>query len=207
MLSIENPTHPASRSVFVLEADEKAPIRDKINRTQPINLQDFENTEFDRGASRVKELIWLVVKSFFFQFHFPMPSGLRRFLLRLFGARIGVGVIIRSGVNVTYPWRLKIGDYSWIGEDVFILSLAPVNIGSHTCISQRAFLCTGSHDFTKSTFDLVTRPITINSQSWIAANAFIGPGVEVPARSMVSAGQIVSSKTFRDSHADSEPAT
>ena len=87
-------------------------------------------------------------------------------------------------------WRLEIGDHVWIGDEVLILSLDKVRIGSNVCISQRAFLCTGSHDFRKETFDLVTEPITIGDGCWIAACAFIGPGAEVPAGTMVKAGQV-----------------
>ncbi len=112
-------------------------------------------------------------------------------MLRLFGARIGNGVVIRGNVNISFPWRLTIGDHVWIGEDVGILTLAPVLIESNVCISQRAYLCTGSHDFRSETFDLVTRPITIRSGSWIAAGAVILPGVEIGPHSLVAAGSVV----------------
>lgn len=79
----------------------------------------------------------------------------------------------------------------WLGEEVLILSLAPVVIESHVCISQRAFLCTGSHRFSTPKFDLVTKPITVRARSWIAAQAFIAPGVEIGPGSMVAAGSVV----------------
>lgn len=157
-----------------------------------IRLNTFDNRGFDRGASRFKELIWMVTKSFLFRFHFPIPSTIRVFILRLFGARVGQGVVIRSGVNITFPWRLKVGDYCWIGEDVTMLSLAMIEIGDHCCISQRAFLCTGSHDFRSESFDLICHPIEVQSHSWVAANAFLPPGSIVLEGTMVKAGQ-----TFR----------
>ncbi len=120
-----------------------------------------------------------------------MPSIWRVRLLRLFGARVGAGVVIRAGINITFPWRLTVGDYVWLGEEVMILSLAPVTIESNSCISQRAFLCTGSHNFRVPTFDLQTAPITIRAGTWIAAEAFIGPGVEIGASSVISAGTVI----------------
>jgi putative colanic acid biosynthesis acetyltransferase WcaF len=157
--------------------------------TSRIHLDQFNNRNFDRGAGRIKELFWMIVKAFCFQFHFPLPSRFRVWLLRRFGATIGAGVVIRSGVNVTYPWKLIVGDHCWIGEDVLILSLAEVHIGDHCCISQRAFLCTGSHDFKKASFDLITKPIHIEPHCWIAACAFIGPGCIVPSGTMVKANE------------------
>ena len=167
-----------------------------MNKQEPIRLDQFDNSNFDRGAGRLTELLWMMIKALFFQFHFPLPSRLRCTLLRCFGAKIGKTVVIRSGVNITYPWRLEIGDHCWIGEDVFILSLATVKIDNHTCISQRAFICTGSHDFSQPTFDLVTLPISIGAHCWIAAMAFVAPGTTIPPNTMVRAGETVSLKRF-----------
>ena len=112
-------------------------------------------------------------------------------LLRGFGAKIGSSVVIRENVNISMPWRLTIGDHVWIGEDVGILSLAQVSIGSNVCISQRAYLCTGSHDYRREDFKLITRPITIHEGTWVAAAAFIGPGVTIGAGAVVTAGSVV----------------
>jgi len=156
-----------------------------------MRLDRFDNSDFDRGASRLKEVLWWVIRSLLFAPWFPVPSFLKVFSLRLFGAVIGRGVVIRSRVNVTFPWNLRIGDHVWIGDEVLILSLAPVTIGSHVCISQRAFLCTGSHKFRSEAFDLVTRPIVIGEGSWVAANVFIGPGVTIASGSVCPAGSVV----------------
>ena len=161
-----------------------------------IDLSRFDNHDFARGASRAKELAWMLVRACFFYTRVPLPSSFRCWLLRMFGANIGKNVIIRSGVNISFPWRIEIGDHVWIGDDVFILSLANVKIGDHVCISHRAFLCTGSHDFSKPSFDLVTLPITIHSHSWIAAQAFVGPGTVIPEGTLVTAGQVVTHKSF-----------
>ncbi|MDB4508444.1 WcaF family extracellular polysaccharide biosynthesis acetyltransferase [Akkermansiaceae bacterium] len=152
-----------------------------------INLSKFNNSNFFRGAPKWKEALWWICRSLFFAPWFPIPSPVKVAFLRLFGAKVGAGVVIRSRVNITFPWKLEIGDHVWIGDEVMILSLDRVKIGSHVCISQRAFLCTGSHDFRKESFDLITKPIVIEDGCWICAQAFIGPGVTVPEGTMVKA--------------------
>ena len=156
-----------------------------------MDLSRYENSDFDRGVPLWKEVLWMLVRNQFFQTTVPWPSELRVMLLRAFGASIGNGVVIRAYVNISFPWRLKLGDHVWIGEDVGILSLAKVTIESHVCVSQRAYLCTGSHDYRREDFKLITRPITIRTGSWVAAAAFIGPGVEIGAGAVVAAGSIV----------------
>jgi putative colanic acid biosynthesis acetyltransferase WcaF len=156
-----------------------------------VNLSIYDNSDFDRGASPWKESVWYLVRWIFFQTSFPWPSGWRVALLRLFGAKIGQGVVVRANVNISFPWRLSIGDHVWIGEDVGILSLAPVTIESNVCISQRAYLCTGSHDFRREDFKLKVAPITVRTGSWVAAIAFVGPGVEIGPSAIVSAGSVV----------------
>lgn len=156
-----------------------------------MNASIYDNSDFDRGAPRWKEALWLLVRCVFFQTPLPWPSELRVALLRAFGARIGQGVVVRANVNISFPWKLTIGDHVWIGEDVGILSLAQVTIESNVCISQRAYLCTGSHDFRREDFKLKVAPITIRAGSWIAAGAIVLPGVEIGPDSLVSAGSVV----------------
>jgi putative colanic acid biosynthesis acetyltransferase WcaF len=156
-----------------------------------VRLSKYDNSDFDRGAPRWKEAAWYVVKAVFFLSIVPWPSSLRVALLRAFGATVGERVVIRSRVHITFPWRLNLGDDVWIGEEALLLTLASITIESDVCISHRAFLCTGSHNFRRETFDLITRPITIRRSCWIAATAFIAPGVEVGEGSLVSAGSVV----------------
>lgn len=155
-----------------------------------IDLSRFRNDGFERGAPVWKEAAWWVVRSLCFAPWFPVPSAIKVLLLRAFGATIGTGVVIRSRVNITFPWRFRCGDHVWIGDEVLILSLAEVTLGSHVCLSQRAFLCTGSHDFKSPGFDLITAPIEIGDSSWVAAQAFVGPGAVVPPGTMVKAGTV-----------------
>jgi putative colanic acid biosynthesis acetyltransferase WcaF len=117
-------------------------------------------------------------------------NSLKRLLLRLFGARVGVGVVIKPGVNIKYPWRLSIGDWSWIGEGVWIDNLADVTIGSHVCISQGAMLLTGNHDYKSNTFDLIIESIIIKDGCWIGARSTVCPGVHCGEHAVLAVGSI-----------------
>ena len=172
-----------------------------------MDLSRYSVAHFDRGASRLREMLWQVVSFPFFRLPCPLPSAVRVALLRAFGARIGNYAVVRAGVNITFPWRLEMGDHVWIGEEVTILSLARVTLGSHVCISQKAFLCTGSHDFSKETFDLQTRPITVGDHVWIAAQTFVAPGVKIGQGSMICAGSVVIESVPQRSIIRGNPAT
>lgn len=172
-----------------------------------MRLRDYTTGGFDRGQPIWFEMLWIVAKFLFFSSPIPWPSELRVMLLRLFGAKVGRGVVVRSQVNVTFPWRLTIGDDVWIGEEVLILSLAQVTIESDVCVSQRSFLCTGSHQFRGPNFDLVTRPIIVRSKSWVAAQVFVAPGVEIGPESMVSAGSVVLQNVPPKSMVQGNPAS
>jgi len=173
-----------------------------------MDLRAFETTKsrFDRGAPRWKEALWYATKMIFFLSSFPFPSKWKVRLLRWFGARIGRGVVIHPRVNITFPWRLEVGDHTWLGEEAFILTLDTVSIGSHCCISQRVFLCSGAHDFHSPTFDLKTAPIQVRDHCWIAAQAFLAPGVCVGEHSLVAAGSIVIDEIPAHSLAAGNPA-
>jgi putative colanic acid biosynthesis acetyltransferase WcaF len=156
-----------------------------------MKLANFKNRDFDRGANPLKELMWIVLRAIFFN-HFPFPTyGLRRTILSLMGGHIGQGVIIKPTVNVTFPWKLSIGDHCWIGEQAWLMNLSPITIGNNVCISQRAYLCGGNHDWSDPAFRFLDGPITIGDGVWICAQAFIGPGVTVGENSVVTAGSVV----------------
>jgi putative colanic acid biosynthesis acetyltransferase WcaF len=154
-----------------------------------VHLARFSNEQFSRGRPRLVEALWLLVQWALVSSWIP-GSAHRRWLLRAFGARVGRGVQIKPGVRVKFPWRLEIGDHSWIGEDVWIDNLAPVAIASDCCISQRAYLCTGSHDWSRPTFDLIVHPIEIKQAAWVAACSIVGPGVTVGEGAVLGLGSV-----------------
>lgn len=168
-------------------------------------LDLFENRNFVRGRPYIVEAAWILVSAAFVQGFIP-SSKLRKFCLRLFGAKIGHGVVIKTGVKVKFPWRLSIGDYCWIGESVWIDNLSYVNIGNHVCISQGAFLCTGSHDWGKNTFDLITKEINLKNGCWIGAMSKVCLGVTMGERSVLTIGSVAISDIPADNIVQGNPA-
>ena len=156
-----------------------------------MKLEMYDNSDFDRGAPRWKRGLWVIVRCFFFQNPCPWGSAFRSALLRAFGAKIGKGVGIGSNVNISFPWRLVVGDHVWIGDDVGILSLAQVTIESNVCVARRSSLCTGSHDVRREDFKLKVAPILIRTGSWIAIGSLILPGVTIGEGAVVSAASVV----------------
>ena len=155
-------------------------------------LDQFDASKgFSRGQSGLMVAVWYLLKCAFLLSALPWPSGLKLALLRVFGAKIGNGVVIKPRVNVHFPWKLEVGDHAWIGEEVFILNFEPVKIGAQACISQRAFLCTGNHDYRDPHFSYRNAPIMIGNGAWIGASVFVGPGVEVGDEAVLAAGSVV----------------
>ncbi len=120
-----------------------------------------------------------------------LPARRRPAMLRAFGARVGRGVVIRNGVRVHWPWKLSIGDHTWIGEGAWLLNLEPITIGDDVCVSQEAFLCTGRHRNSSPTFEFDNGPIVIESGAWIAAQALVLRGVTVGADALIGARAVV----------------
>jgi len=117
-------------------------------------------------------------------------SSLKCNLLRRFGAVVGKEVNIKPNVKITFPWRLEIGDHSWVGEGVWIDNLVPVTIGAHCCLSQGVYVCTGSHDWSSTSFDLVLKPVLIMDGVWLAAKSIVGPGVTVGEGAVLALGSV-----------------
>jgi putative colanic acid biosynthesis acetyltransferase WcaF len=158
-----------------------------------VKLSTFDNSWYSPGRGRVIAALWFFIGLPLIRSSINPSSSFRRFLLRLFGAQIGSGVIIKPGVRVKYPWRLKIGAHSWIGEDCWIDNLDQVTIGSNACLSQGVYLCTGNHDWSDPAFGLMIKPITVGDGAWVGAMSVIGPGVMVGACAVALVGSVVTS--------------
>jgi putative colanic acid biosynthesis acetyltransferase WcaF len=144
-----------------------------------------------RGRSAFYVQFWWIVQALIVK---PLPQicyPMRRGLLRAFGARIGAGVLIRPGVEVTFPWKVSIGDNTWIGDDVTLYSLGPIKIGANSVISQKSYICAADHDYSQVAFPIRERPIEIGDQVWIGADVFVGPGVKVADGTVVGARSTV----------------
>jgi len=155
-----------------------------------VNLKNYNNDWYKPGNS-LRILIWMFVSAIFFRISLPLPIKIKIYFLKLFGAKVGTGVVIKPGVNIKYPWKLSIGDNTWIGESVWIDNLAPIFIGSNCCVSQGAYLLTGNHDFSKVTFDLIISEIHLNDGSWIGAKSVVCPGVIVHSGAILTVNSVI----------------
>lgn len=149
------------------------------------DISKFSNNWYKPGAGILVRALWYLVNVCFFKSGNPF-SGLKVFLLRLFGAKVGKGVVIKPFVNIKYPWNLSIGNYTWIGEEVWIDNLATIKIGSNVCISQGAMLLTGNHNYKRSTFDLMVKDIVLEDGVWIGAKSLVAPGITCRSHSVLS---------------------
>jgi len=152
-----------------------------------VDLSQYHQPGYDAGGSKVKMLLWWLVQATAFPLTLHTAHGLRCWLLKCFGAQIGQNVVIRPTARITYPWNLEIGEYSWIGDDVVLYSLAPIKIGNHCVISQESYLCTGSHSITDPSFPLKTGEIIVENGAWVATDCFLGPNVRVGSNSVIGA--------------------
>jgi putative colanic acid biosynthesis acetyltransferase WcaF len=156
------------------------------------DLSKYDNSWYQPG-SQIKRWCWYLVNELFLRNPLNISSGLKIFWLRLFGAKIGKGVVIKPHINIKYPWKLSIGNHCWIGESVWIDNLAEVTIEDHVCISQGAFLICGNHNYKRSSFDLMIAPITLKQGSWVGAKSVVGPGVTLHEHAILSLGSVASS--------------
>lgn len=171
------------------------------------SLRDFDSRSFDRGASRLKEAAWMIVSALVFRSSFLPLSGLKRVLLQRFGASVGRGTVIKPSVQIKFPWRLNVGNDSWIGEGVWIDNLGPVRIGSNVCLSQGAMLMTGNHDYRSRAFDLLVGSIEVDDGAWIGARSLVCPGVKVGSGAVLAAGSTATTDLEPDGVYQGNPAT
>ena len=151
------------------------------------DLSRFRVPTTFRGRSGWYVQLWWLVQASLFAWSPQVLYGWRRFLLRRFGAKIGKGAIIRPSARLTYPWKVSIGDFAWIGDDVVLYSLGKIDIGANAVVSQHCYLCTGSHDYTKPTFDIYAKPILVGAEAWLATDVFVAPGVRIGRGAVVGA--------------------
>jgi putative colanic acid biosynthesis acetyltransferase WcaF len=135
-------------------------------------------------------ILWSLAKPLF-RFS-PRPLfGWRRFLLRLFGARVGGNAHVYPSAQIYIPWNLSLGKHASIGEWALIYNLGPVTIGDRATISHRAHLCAGTHDYRDPSLPLLRLPISIGADAWICSEAFVGPGRHVGDGAIVGAAAVV----------------
>lgn len=156
------------------------------------SLSTFNNSWYKPGSPG-KIILWMFVSQCFFETFLPWPSSFKRKLLNWFGAEISKGVVIKPHVQIKYPWFLTVGEFSWIGEHVWIDNLGRVLIGSDSVLSQGVYLCTGNHNFKKESFDLMIGEISIGNSTWVGAKSVVAPGVSINDGIVVSLGSVVKS--------------
>ena len=153
------------------------------------NLSKYKKIDYD-SSSFIARLSWYIVNIIFFKSSWFPLNTLKVFLLRFFGASLGKGVVVKPCVNIKYPWNLEIGNYVWLGENVWIDNLDKVTILDNSCVSQGATLLCGNHNYFLESFDLIIKPITLEQGSWIGVNSTVCPGVNIGSHAVLSAGSV-----------------
>jgi putative colanic acid biosynthesis acetyltransferase WcaF len=179
------PTEPRHRySHFTVATDSE------LTTANEFHLSAFRGDGYEIGRGPLWVVGWIVADRLLVR-RVYCPAGLRVAVLRLFGARIGEGVLIRHGVQIHWPWKLSVGDHTWIGVGAWLLNLEPITIGSNVCISQQVLLCTGSHDRRSPTFEFDNGPITIEDCVWLAARSTVLRGVRIGRGSTIGAAALI----------------
>jgi putative colanic acid biosynthesis acetyltransferase WcaF len=170
---------------MIIAPDKKRTDENPSSRYQ--DLSRFRLPAGFRGRSAAFVQLWWIVQATLFRLSPQGLYGWRRCLLRLFGARIGCGVLVRPTVRITFPWKVSVGNNSWIGDDVVLYSLGPITIGANAVVSQKSYLCAGSHDPHSVSFDISAVPIRIGDECWIATDVFVAPGVTIGDGAVIGA--------------------
>ena len=157
------------------------------------SLRSFTGRGYDKGRPVAVQAAWFAVQNLVFA-KWWFPACWRPAVLRAFGATVGERVFVRHRVRVLWPWKLTVGDDCWIGEDAWLLDLEPITLDRDVCVSQGAFLCTGSHDRLDPAFEYDNGPITVGAGAWIAARAIVLRGARVAPGEVVPAGAVRSAR-------------
>ena len=159
--------------------------------TQSVTLEQYTlPADYSPGVAFWKQLLWYYIGCPLVKSGLVPFSGVKVWILRRFGTAVGTGVRIKPGVCVKFPWKLTIGDHSWMGENAWIDNVGPITIGDNVCISQGVYLCTGNHDWSVSTFNLRVGAIHVQSGSWLGAKSVVGPGVTVGEGAILTLGSV-----------------
>jgi putative colanic acid biosynthesis acetyltransferase WcaF len=154
------------------------------------NLESYNNYPYHPGGNTLKRIVWHYVNAVVFKSTLFPVYALKVAILRLFGAKIGNQVEFKPGVNIKYPWHLNIGNEVWIGENVWIDCLVPVTIGNNVCVSQGAVILTGSHNYKKTSFDLITGSVVLEDGAWIGAAAIVNQGITVGSHAVLTTSSV-----------------
>jgi putative colanic acid biosynthesis acetyltransferase WcaF len=167
---------------FMISGDPAPPVP-----TPQQQLADVRHQSPWTGRQKLGRFAWYAVQATLFR---PSPHNAyawRRWLLRLFGATLARNVRIRRTVRIEVPWHLTIGQGTSVGDFAILYSLGPITLGKNVTISQYAHLCAGTHDATTRAMTLIRAPITVGDDAWIAADAFVGPNVNIGDRTILGA--------------------
>ena len=155
-----------------------------------VDLSRFDNSDFPKGAGAIKQTLWYFTNALFFiNPCFPFRS-VKPGLLRLFGARVGKGVVIHPGVNIKFPWKLVIGDHCWIGQRAWLDNIDQLTLGNNVVISQGGMIIQGSHNYKQVDYPTMSGPVTLEDGSWVGAGAMVMLGVTLKSHSVLSAGSV-----------------
>jgi putative colanic acid biosynthesis acetyltransferase WcaF len=160
-----------------------------------VDLSLTTNRDYGPGRSFVVRVLWVIVEALLLVNPVVTSYRLKRVVLRVFGAHIGTCVIIKPGVHVKYPWRLRVGDNCWLGERCWVDNMEDVTIGDNVVVSQGAYLCTGNHDWSDPGMGLTPQPIVVEDGAWIGAFARVAPGRRIAEESILLIGAVSLSDT------------
>ena len=171
-----------------------------------VKLATYRQGDYQPGRGAIVRGLWYLVSLMLFESGWFPFFKIKVALLRIFGAKLGQRIVIKPHVRIKFPWRLSARDDVWIGQGVWIDNLAEVTLGGDCCLSQGVYLCTGSHNHRKPSFDLLTSPIRVEEGSWICARATILPGVSIGRGALVAAGSVVTEDVLAQTIVGGNPA-
>lgn len=166
-----------------------------MKNSNNVRLAAFDGTNYNKGAGIFKISLWYFVNALIVRASWNPFMGIKIRLLKMFGAKIGKGLVIKNNVCIKYPWKLTIGNNVWLGEYCWIDNIDDVIIGNNVCVSQGALLITGNHDYTKVDFPYRNAPIVIEDGVWIGAKSVVAPGVKIAEQSILSLGTVMTRDT------------